>query len=92
MSEYKLRVPAPLQFTPSCFRCGAQEATAHKPTCPNVTPAFSGRGRTEMNTQQELDHKKFIGGLGLAVGTPEEQDQMLYEALWPIFGAKEELE
>jgi hypothetical protein len=49
----------------------------HKPTCPNFT-------------QQELDHKKFIDDIGFVIGSPEEQDQALYDALWPLFGAKEE--
>jgi hypothetical protein len=44
MSDEKLRVPAPLQFTPSCFRCGAQGVAEHKPTCPNFTPPSAGKG------------------------------------------------
>lgn len=42
-----------------------------------------------MNAQQELDRKKFIDGLGFIFGTAGEQDQKLYDQLWPLFVAEE---
>jgi hypothetical protein len=80
MSDKKLRVPTPLQFTPSCFRCGAQGVAEHKPTCPNFTPPSAGKAIDEMMADLAASEKCPYKTTKLMVAHNREACETLYNA------------